>query len=145
MVSTTNINKPCPDQMAFPSQTTLTPTTTLRARLTTQDGLAISNLSSLVSTKPPYLASPAPASFDASRGGGQEAMGATYDFYGTYGSGSSDGGYRRISSKYILPEPPATGLFLLPRPRAIVLTLARFTPWSANACRSIFHSVHLFI
>jgi len=41
--------------------------------------------------------------------------------------------YRRISSKYIVPEPPATGLALLPRPRVIVLTLARFTPWSAKA------------
>ncbi len=43
------------------------------------------------------------------------------------------GGYSRISSKYIVPEPPVCGLFLLPRPRAIVLTLARFTSWSANA------------
>jgi len=52
------------------------------------------------------------------------------------------GRYSRISSKYIVPEPPACGLFLSPNPRAIVLTLARFTPCSANACRSIFHSVH---
>ena len=43
------------------------------------------------------------------------------------------GAYSRISSKYIIPAPPATGLFLLPRPRVIELTLARFTPWSANA------------
>ncbi len=60
-----------------------------------------------------------------------------------YGAGSGGGGYRRISSKYIVPEPPANGLFLLPRPREIVSTLVRFTPWSANACRSIVHSVQV--
>jgi len=56
-----------------------------------------------------------------------------------YGAGA----YSRISSKYIVPEPPANGLFLLPRPREIVLTLVRFTPRSAKACRSIFHSVQV--
>ncbi len=58
-----------------------------------------------------------------------------------YGAGR----YRRISSKYAVPEPPACGFFLSPKPIAIVLTLARFTPWSANPCRSIFHSVQVSI
>src|SRR5210317_2210164 len=44
-----------------------------------------------------------------------------------------------MSSKYIIPAPPATGLFLLPRPRVIELTFARLTPCSAKACRSISH------
>ena len=37
----------------------------------------------------------------------------------------------RMSSKYIVPAPPAAGLPLVPMPMVIVLTLARFTP--ANA------------
>ena len=56
-----------------------------------------------------------------------------------YGAGR----YNLISSKYITPVPPATGLVLLPRPRVIVSTLERFTPWSANTCRSIDHSVQV--
>jgi len=80
------------------AQNTLTSSTSLRARLTTQGGLAILDFFSFVSATPPYLASPAPApvsafaeSTGASRGGGhlyprflcgkhrcgQEAMGAT--------------------------------------------------------------------
>ncbi len=39
----------------------------------------------------------------------------------------------RISSKYIVPVPPAAGLSFVPMPIVIVLTLVRFTPWSANA------------
>lgn len=34
----------------------------------------------------------------------------------------------RMSSKSILPAPPAAGLFLVPKPIVIVLTPARFTP-----------------
>jgi hypothetical protein len=36
--------------------------------------------------------------------------------------------YSRISSMYILPEPPGCGLVLSPRPTAIELTFVRFTP-----------------
>ena len=48
----------------------------------------------------------------------------------------------RMSSKYIVPVPPAAGLFFVPKPMVIVLTLARSMP---NAARSILHSVHLVI
>ena len=46
----------------------------------------------------------------------------------------------RMSSKYIVPVPPAAGLFLVPMPMVMALTLVRFTP--ANAVRSITHSFH---
>jgi len=46
----------------------------------------------------------------------------------------------RMSSKYIVPVPPAAGLFLVPKPMVMVLTLVRSTP--VNAVRSITHSFH---
>jgi hypothetical protein len=48
--------------------------------------------------------------------------------------------YNLISSKCIIPAPPAAGLPFVPKPMATVLTPVRSTP--ANACRSITHSVH---
>jgi hypothetical protein len=137
----TSIKKPRLDQMMFPSQNTpisyvpylrrrSASSTTLRARLTNQDGLATLDFYKFVSTVRPYLASQSSGCLTA------EAMRATQN--PAYGAG----GYRRISSKYILPEPPACGLFLSPNPRAIVLTFARFMP---NACRSIVHCVQLTI
>jgi hypothetical protein len=42
--------------------------------------------------------------------------------------------YSRMSSKYILPEPPGTVMLpFVPRPTAILSTLVRATPWSAKA------------
>ncbi len=37
-------------------------------------------------------------------------------------------GFLGMSSKFIWPEPPAAGLFLVPKPMVIVLTLARIVP-----------------
>jgi len=45
-----------------------------------------------------------------------------------------------ISSKCIVPVPPAAGLFFVPMPMVIVLRLVRFTP--TNAWRSITHWFH---
>ena len=43
----------------------------------------------------------------------------------------------RMSSKYIVPAPPAAGLPFVPKPIVMVLTLVRSTP--ANSPRSMIH------
>ena len=45
----------------------------------------------------------------------------------------------RISSKYIVPAPPAAGLPLMPKPMVMLSTFVRSTP---KADRSIVHSAH---
>jgi len=47
---------------------------------------------------------------------------------------------------YTVPEPPDVAIpALLPRPIAILSTLARLIPWSAKACSGMRHSVQASI